>query len=126
MLSPLLVKLMHTNYYKIVKKLKSFKIIIVAPTCYEGALNLCFAKVTILISVTYRYLRLSILWLPILFSPVMRVDCALCRLKICTVHEARLRLLFVFNWSNAFMRNAQYSHCTHRPVQYLPHATEHN
>jgi len=25
---------MHTNYYKIVKQLKSFEIIIVAPTCF--------------------------------------------------------------------------------------------
>ena len=25
---------MHTNYYKILKQLKSFKIIIVAPTCF--------------------------------------------------------------------------------------------
>ena len=33
-LSPLFVQLMHTNYYKIVKKLKSFKIITVAPTCF--------------------------------------------------------------------------------------------
>jgi len=33
-LSPLFVQLIHTNYYKIVKKLKSFKIIIVAPTCF--------------------------------------------------------------------------------------------
>ena len=32
-LSPLFVQLKHTNYYKIVKQLKSFKIIIVAPTC---------------------------------------------------------------------------------------------
>ena len=32
--SPLFVQLMHTNYYKIVKQLKSFKIIIVAPTCF--------------------------------------------------------------------------------------------
>ena len=31
---PLFVQLMHTNYYKIVKQLKSFKIIIVAPTCF--------------------------------------------------------------------------------------------
>jgi len=31
-LRPLFVQLMHTNYYKIVKQLKSFKIIIVAPT----------------------------------------------------------------------------------------------
>ena len=27
-------RIMHTNYYKIVKQLKSFKIIIVAPTCF--------------------------------------------------------------------------------------------
>ena len=33
-LSPLFVRLMHTNQYKIVKRLKSFKIIIVAPTCF--------------------------------------------------------------------------------------------
>ena len=31
-LSPLFVQLMHTNYYKIVKQLKSFKIITVAAT----------------------------------------------------------------------------------------------
>jgi len=33
-LSPLFVQLMHTNYYKIVKQLKSFKTILVAPTCF--------------------------------------------------------------------------------------------
>jgi len=35
-LIPLLVQLMDTNYYKIVKQFKSFKIIIlvVAPTCF--------------------------------------------------------------------------------------------
>jgi len=33
-LNPLFVQLMHKNYYKIVKQLKSFKIIIVAPTCF--------------------------------------------------------------------------------------------
>ena len=56
-----------TNYYKIVK---SFKIIIVAPTCFglhknqhQGALSLCFPKVTMSTSVTYRYLKLSVLWL---------------------------------------------------------------
>ena len=32
-LSPLFVQLMRTNYYKTVKQLKSFKIVIVAPTC---------------------------------------------------------------------------------------------
>jgi len=34
LLSPLCVQLMHTNYYKIVKQLKSIKIIIVSPTCF--------------------------------------------------------------------------------------------
>jgi len=34
-LSLLFVQLIHTNYYKIVKQLKSFKIIIVAPTCFD-------------------------------------------------------------------------------------------
>jgi len=34
LLSPLFVQLMHTNYYKIFKQLKSFKIIIVALTCF--------------------------------------------------------------------------------------------
>ena len=33
-LNPLFVQLMHTNYYKIVKQLKSFEITIVAPTCF--------------------------------------------------------------------------------------------
>ena len=33
-ISPIFVQLMHTNYYKIVKQLKSFKIIIVVPTCF--------------------------------------------------------------------------------------------
>jgi len=33
-LNPLSVQLMHTKYYKIVKQLKSFQIIIVAPTCF--------------------------------------------------------------------------------------------
>ena len=68
-LSPLFVQLMQENYYKIIKQLKSFKIITVAPTCFgfinhhQGALSLCFDKVTILASVTYRYLRLPVLWL---------------------------------------------------------------
>ena len=34
-----------------------------------------------LTSVTYRYLKLSVLWLHILFSPVIRVDRELCRLE---------------------------------------------
>jgi len=33
-LSPLFVQLMHTNYYKMVKQVNSFKTIIVAPTCF--------------------------------------------------------------------------------------------
>jgi len=51
--------LRHTNNYKIVNQLKSFKTIIVAPTCFglhkpsSGSCNLCVAKVTMLISVTY-------------------------------------------------------------------------
>jgi hypothetical protein len=44
----------------------------------QEALCLCFAEVTMLMSVTYRCLKLSVLWLHILFSPVMRVDRALC------------------------------------------------
>jgi len=66
-LSLLFVQLMHTNYYKIVKQLKSFKIIIFAPTCFglrkplSGSYSLCFAKVTMLTSVTYHYLMLSVL-----------------------------------------------------------------
>ena len=57
--SLLFVQLMHTNYCKIVKELKSFKILILAPTCFRllksssgGALSLCFAKVTKLRYVT--------------------------------------------------------------------------
>ena len=53
---------------------------------HQGALSLCFAKVTMLTSVTYRYLKLSVLWLHILFSPVLRVDRALCRFNL---HSAR-------------------------------------
>ena len=46
---------MHKNYYKIVKLLKSFKIMIAAPTCFglhkpsTGSYSLCFAKVTVLL-----------------------------------------------------------------------------
>ena len=32
-------------------------------TITGGALSLCFAKVTMLTSVTYRYFKLSVLWL---------------------------------------------------------------
>jgi len=43
---------MHTNYFKIVKLLRSFKIIITAPTCFglhkpsSESYSLCLAKVT--------------------------------------------------------------------------------
>ena len=47
----------------------------------QEALCLCFAEVTMLMSVRYRCLKLSVLWLHILFSPVMRVDRALCRME---------------------------------------------
>ena len=76
---------MRTNYYKIVKLLKSFKIKIVAPTCFglhkpssgssqpvlRQSYNVDFGYI-------YRYLKLSVLWLRILFSALMRVDHALC------------------------------------------------
>ena len=39
--SPLFVQLMHTNYYKIVKQLNSFKIITVAATCFGTELSAC-------------------------------------------------------------------------------------
>jgi len=35
---------------------------------------MCFAKVAMLIAVTYRYLKLSVLCLHILFSPIMHAD----------------------------------------------------
>jgi hypothetical protein len=49
---------------------------------YQGAPSLCSAKVTMLTSVTYRYLWLTVLWLHILFNPVMSADRALCKLKL--------------------------------------------
>jgi len=68
-LRPLFVQLLHTDYYKIVEQLKSFKIIkllqhvSVYINHHQGGLSLYFAKVTMLTSVTYRYLKLSVLWL---------------------------------------------------------------
>jgi len=47
-LSSLFVQLMHTNYYKILEQLNSFKIIIVAPTCF---------------GLHKPYLKLSVMWL---------------------------------------------------------------
>ena len=73
--SLLFVQLMHTNYYKIVKHLKSIKIIIVAPACFGlykpssgSSQPLLHQSYTVDIGHTYRYLELSVLWLYILFS----------------------------------------------------------
>jgi len=50
---------MHTNYYKVVKQLKSFKTIIFTLACFglhkpsSGSYSLCFAKVTILITIMH-------------------------------------------------------------------------
>jgi hypothetical protein len=73
------------NSYKIVKLLKSFKIIIVAPTCFGlhkpssgSSQPVLRQSYNVDIIDIYRYLKLSVLWLHILFSTVMRVDRALC------------------------------------------------
>ena len=58
-LPSLFVQLTYTNYYKIVKLLKSFTIITVDATCFglhkpsSGSYSMCFAKITMLISITY-------------------------------------------------------------------------
>ena len=55
----LLVNLIHKNYYNVFKQLKSFKISIVAPTCFDlhkplsGIPQSVLSKITMLISVTY-------------------------------------------------------------------------
>jgi len=58
-LSPLFVQLMHTNYYKIVKQLKSLKITIVAPTCFRLHKPSSGSSQSVLV------LKLSVLWLHI-------------------------------------------------------------
>ena len=78
---------MQTNYYKVVSQLKSFKIIIVAPTCFglhkpsSGSSQPVLRYVTMLTWVTYSYMGLWVLWLRVLFSPVVCVARTLCRLK---------------------------------------------
>jgi len=69
-LSPLFVQLKHKNYYKIVKQLKSFKIIIIAPTCFGLHKPSSWSSLPVLrlsynadFGYIYRYLRLSVLWL---------------------------------------------------------------
>jgi len=74
------------NSYKIVKLLKSFKITIVAPTCFGShkpssgsSRPVLHQSYNVDIGYIYRYLKLSALWLHILFSPVIHVDRAMCR-----------------------------------------------
>jgi len=70
--SLLFVQLMHTNYYRIVKQLKSFKIITVAPACFglhkpsSGKSQPVFRQsYNVDIGYIYRYLKLSEWWLHI-------------------------------------------------------------
>ena len=83
------------NSFKTFKLLKSFNIIIVAPTCFglhkpSGSTQLVLRQsYNVDIGYIYRYLKLSILRLNILFSLAMSVDRALCRveLSLCVVHD---------------------------------------
>ena len=83
-LSYLFVKLTQKSSYKVVKVLKSFKIITVAPTCFglhkpssESSQTVLRPSYNVDIGYIYRYLKLSILWLHILFRPITRVVRAL-------------------------------------------------
>ena len=67
--------------YKVIKLLKPFKILIVAPTCFGSHKPSSRNSQTVLrqsynvdIGYIYRYLKLPVLWLHILFSTVMPVD----------------------------------------------------
>jgi len=80
------------NSYKIVKQLKLFKIVTVAPTCFSlhkpssgSSQPVLRRSYNVDIGYIYCYLKLSVLWLHILFSPVMRVDRALCRVELCAL-----------------------------------------
>ena len=80
------------NSYKIVKQLNSLKIFIVVPTCFRlhkpssGISQSVFRRsYNVDIVYIYRYLKLSVLWLHILFSPVIGVDRALCRVELCAL-----------------------------------------
>ena len=98
-LNPLFVQLMHTNYYKIVKQLKSFTIILAAPTCFglhkpsSGSSQPDFAKVTMLTSVKYHYLKLSVLWL--YMQPQYRYT-QLTYLEVCIIALSFLFFFFFF------------------------------
>jgi len=88
-----IVQLIHTNYYKIVKLLKSFAIITFAPTCFglhkpssgtsqpvlRQSYNVDFGYM-------YRYLKLSVLWLHML-----RITIYVNEVKIVTLAKHRLR-----------------------------------
>jgi len=55
----------------------------------QGALSLCFAKVTMLTSVTYRFLKLPVLWLHC--ADFQSAQCTFHthnRFSICTVHDS--------------------------------------
>ena len=84
---------MNTNCYNTVKLLKSFKIIIVAATCFdlhkpssESSQPVLRQSYNVDIGYIYRYMNLSVLWLHILFSAVMCVDRALCRVGVHDAH----------------------------------------
>ena len=77
------------NYYKIVKLFKSFKITTVAPTCFGlhkatsgSSQPVLRQSYNVDVGYIYRYMKLSVLWLHILSSPVMRVDRPLCGVPV--------------------------------------------
>jgi len=80
-LSSLFVQLLHTT---LIKLLKSFKIIIVAPTCFSSHKPSSGSSQPVLrqsynvdTGYIYHYFKLLVVWLHILFSPVIRVDRAM-------------------------------------------------
>ena len=91
----LYVQLMHKNYYKIVKQLKSLKIIIVAPTCFglhkpsSGSSQSVLPKVTTLALITYRYLHMQ---------PQYRLQIICERIQHCnfSVAQAESSLMMVY------------------------------
>jgi len=94
-LSFLFVQLMHTILTKL---LKSFTIITVAPTCFAlhkpssgSSQPVLHQSYNVDISYIYRYfLKLSVLWLHILFSPVMHAWIMRCaEWNSSTLHSAQ-------------------------------------
>jgi len=84
---------MHTHHYKIVKLLQSFKIIIIAPTCFGLCKPLSGSSQPVLrqsYSVDLGYISLyEVIGIvaTYLFRPVMCVDRALCKVSLYTVHD---------------------------------------